>query len=222
MQTQHHQHGRKLFLIACAKTKRNTRSPARDLYRSPLFLKSLAYAEQHADDVLIVSAKHGLVELDDELDPYDLTIGDLDRSGRAWLSGKIDGAFARWRSRTLPILERGSIQVLAGDAYVRALMPTAVGSLGFRTPLAGLQIGERLAWLNTRLRPYHVLLVREFPDEPWRIEFGSFDKRDVVAEQADVADAGVFRSLIISTSDGTQETIDAAVAQITKLDEAKQ
>ena len=217
MQTQHHP--RKLFLIACAKTKRSTRSPARDLYRSPLFLKSLAYAEQHADDVLILSAKHGLVELDAELDPYDLTIGNLDRAGRKRLAGVIDRGFCRYIDRTGvgPI----STIVLAGDAYVRALMPTAIGWLGFRTPLAGLQIGERLAWLNERLRPYHVLLVRESADEDWRIEFGSFDKRDVVAEKADVAAAGVFRSMIITTSDGTQSAIDEAVAQIKRI-EAKQ
>ncbi|WP_365959388.1 DUF6884 domain-containing protein [Mesorhizobium sp.] len=58
-------------------------------YQGDLFKKSLAYARSlKPDAIYILSAKHGLVGLDDELDPYELTLAKMGvKERRAWAKG---------------------------------------------------------------------------------------------------------------------------------------
>lgn len=61
--------------ISCVKSKRSHRSRVEDLYTSPLFRKLLAYAKSlDPDRILVLSAKHGVLELDDEVNPYEMTL----------------------------------------------------------------------------------------------------------------------------------------------------
>jgi hypothetical protein len=57
--------GKEVFLLSCSATKLEKAAPARELYASPLFKKSLDYAERHCsdDNIAILSAKHYLVPL---------------------------------------------------------------------------------------------------------------------------------------------------------------
>lgn len=64
-------------IIACSASKLNRRAPARELYTGQLFCLSLAVAEQLATDVVVLSARHGVVPLDRELEPYDAALGDM-------------------------------------------------------------------------------------------------------------------------------------------------
>lgn len=71
---------RHLVLIPCAAAKLDTAAAARDLYDSANFRHALAAAEATAADqgdtkVMILSAEHGLVELDTVLAPYDTKMG---------------------------------------------------------------------------------------------------------------------------------------------------
>ncbi|MFI6168813.1 DUF6884 domain-containing protein [Nocardia sp. NPDC051052] len=75
-----------LFVIPCAARKFNRRAAARDLYTSPNFRLNLRAAEAaatadaayfgHLSAVVILSACHGLLPLDREIDPYDVRVGD--------------------------------------------------------------------------------------------------------------------------------------------------
>lgn len=73
-----------LFIIPCAATKTTHPAPAAHLYTSPHFRHTLATvtAEAAATDgptrVLILSARHGLIDPTTTLDPYNTTIGDPD------------------------------------------------------------------------------------------------------------------------------------------------
>lgn len=65
------------FIIPCGGAKLETASKARDLYVGQMFRNTIAAALaqcEAGDEVLILSAKHGLVRLDDVLDPYEQTI----------------------------------------------------------------------------------------------------------------------------------------------------
>ena len=62
---------KRVALVSCSAIKAAQTEKARDLYRSPLFKKALAYAERHFDEVRILSAKHGVVHPDERIDPYD-------------------------------------------------------------------------------------------------------------------------------------------------------
>jgi hypothetical protein len=65
-------------IIPCGAAKGDRRSAAKDLYLSSNFALTLTAALAVDDDVtvLILSALHGLLALDDEVDPYDVKMGD--------------------------------------------------------------------------------------------------------------------------------------------------
>ena len=59
---------KKVTLISCVSKKLDLKSKAQDLYQSPLFKKKLAYAEQiNSDEIYILSAKYGLLKLNDDI-----------------------------------------------------------------------------------------------------------------------------------------------------------
>lgn len=65
----------KIALIACTKSKMPYSCPAKELYsKSDLFRKEYIFAKTLADNIYILSAKHGLVSEDTILAPYDQTL----------------------------------------------------------------------------------------------------------------------------------------------------
>ncbi len=69
---------KKIVLISCASKKRPHKVKAEELYISPLFIGNLQYAKrQNPDSIFILSAKYGLLELDREIEPYNVTLNDL-------------------------------------------------------------------------------------------------------------------------------------------------
>ena len=136
-------------LVSCAKTKRESASPCRQLYKSPLFGLSLAHAEGTCDETFVISAAHGLLRLDDTVAPYDRVLGDLPKRERLAWGNRVAGSLAsRFPGLSL------HISILAGLEYAA---PIQRASLGHRwvieTPLARLSIGRRLAWLKERGKP---------------------------------------------------------------------
>lgn len=132
---------RKVVLISCVSRKRTRRCKARELYVSTLFKKNLQYAMKLAPhQIFILSAKHGLVELDDEIEPYDLTLNDLPTV-----------EIKRWANSVLQQLaERTDLKqdqfiFLAGTKYRRYLIPHLAH---VDVPLEGLRIGEQLRQLG--------------------------------------------------------------------------
>lgn len=136
--------GRTITLVACAATKLGRPAPARELYRSDLFAKASAYAQQ-LGEWYILSAAHGLVHPDTVLEPYDITLNDMTRAERMTWSCKVA---RQLRQRNI---QADRCVVLAGRSYRDLIM----GALRLRfaeveIPLQGLGIGhqkQRLAQL---------------------------------------------------------------------------
>ena len=64
-----------IYLISCCKEKLSYSAKAKDLYQSECFKKRLFEALSHnPDEILILSAKHHIVELDQVLEPYDVCL----------------------------------------------------------------------------------------------------------------------------------------------------
>ena len=64
-----------IYLISCCKEKLSYSAKAKDLYQSEGFKKRLSEALSHnPDEILILSAKHHIVELDHVLEPYDVCL----------------------------------------------------------------------------------------------------------------------------------------------------
>lgn len=130
-----------VVLISCASRKQRKTAPARDLYESDLFKKSLQYAEAMEPDlILVLSAEHHILRLDEEIAPYDTT---LNRMGA--------DEVCRWSEEVLDQLgeladlERDRFTILAGERYRKHLVPHLTNH---DVPLKGLRIGEQLSFLK--------------------------------------------------------------------------
>jgi len=132
---------KRIVLISCVSQKLSQRAKAKELYVSTLFKLNLKYAEKlEPDEIFILSAKHGLLSLDQQIEPYEQTLNNM-RSGEV----------KEWASRVFKqISEVCSIDdtefiFLAGDKYRKYLLPYLKNSL---IPLKGLRIGEQLQKLK--------------------------------------------------------------------------
>lgn len=138
--------GRINVLIACSGTKLAKPAPARSLYCSDLFRKSLAWAQAlGADQTMVLSAKHGVVQLDETLAPYDLTLTNMTAAERL-----------KWGERTwaalAPLIHPGdAIVFLAGLRYREHLIPRmfahGIDRQMILAPLQGMGIGQQKRWL---------------------------------------------------------------------------
>lgn len=125
-------------LVSCSKAKLKKAAPARDLYSpSFVFSRSARYVESRCDEWFVLSAKHGLVEPDTVLEPYDDTLAGAPKKVReAWasrvraeLANRFDG-------------QRVKYILMAGSSYAGA-----VAGLDVEEPLRGLGTGHRRKWL---------------------------------------------------------------------------
>jgi hypothetical protein len=149
-------HDRIACLVGCGKSKGDAPAPARTMYTSPLFRKSLELAELLGDRAFVTSARHGLVELDEVISPYDSTLNGASRFVRAsWGHEIVDALEARALGSASCLL----VVTLMGAAYSDPIVEEierrrANGSPRFARPtvlMSGLEVGERLAFLNRAL-----------------------------------------------------------------------
>jgi hypothetical protein len=141
-----------IALIACTKSKADDVLPAALLYRSPLFRKSLLYALGKTDRVYILSAKHGVLQLADSIEPYELSIKRLSATEKkAWVTKVSD-------QLTKLISAVDKVHILAGLEYTAPLLPI-FQSIGCRiiSPLAGKSLGQRISWLRVNNREPELL-----------------------------------------------------------------
>ena len=135
---------KKIVLLSCVATKLPQPAPARELYSSPLFKKSLQYAETlNPDDIVILSAKYYVIPLTKIIGPYNKTLLDMpDKEVREWgvqvlkiLADKYD-------------LNNDHFIILAGAKYRKYITP---GLAHWEAPLTGLRIGQQMAWYVKKL-----------------------------------------------------------------------
>ncbi len=132
-----------IVLISCVSKKLACRAKARDIYVSPLFRLNLAYGRSlQPDAIYVLSAKHGLLALEDEIAPYDLTLNTMGTGQvRVWAAGVVAQLSA------VGDLERDRFVFLAGDKYRKFLIPRLTH---YEVPMQGLTIGRQLQFLSKR------------------------------------------------------------------------
>lgn len=124
---------KRLGLIGCSESKLATAAPARSIYTSQLFRMTLAYAETTCDRVVVLSAKHGLIELDQVIKPYDMTIRKFNRDQKSAWTKKVIAQLITYR--------RWQFVYLAGAVYINGL-PDG------EQPMKGLDVLQRYTWLS--------------------------------------------------------------------------
>jgi len=73
---------KRIALVSCVKTKRNSAVAAKDMYISQLFVGMRRYAEQNSDDWFILSAEHGVLQPDQVIAPYERTLKTMSKLKR--------------------------------------------------------------------------------------------------------------------------------------------
>jgi len=136
---------KKIILISCVSKKGDKKTKAKDLYKSPLFVKSLAYAQKiNPDKIYILSALHHLLELDTEIEPYNLTLNNMTKSNKTnW------GKIVIEQLKKVADIKNDKFIILAGQNY---LAPIQNCLTNIETPLNGKKIGERLQFLTNQLK----------------------------------------------------------------------
>jgi hypothetical protein len=134
----------RIALISCCAKKRDRPSMAKELYISPLFKMSYKYANKlDPDKIFILSAKHGLLETKDIIEPYDKTLNKMSKIEKEDWNRKV---MAKLREST--DFEKDDFIFIAGKSYRQGL-------IGFlkkvQIPLEGLGIGRQLKWLKMKI-----------------------------------------------------------------------
>ena len=124
----------KVALISCTSSKKGYPCKASEMYSpSPRFALAYKYAKQVADEVYVLSAKHGLLCENEVIEPYNETLNDkstLER--RLWARGVLESLEEKYS------LETDEFIILAGRVYNEFL----VSSLKRHSlPLEGQSMG---------------------------------------------------------------------------------
>ena len=134
----------KIILISCSSKKSIHKQKAEALYISTLFRFSLAYAKKlKPDKIFILSAKHGLVNLNDEIAPYNETLND-----------KTASDIKIWAEKVILELEKLTnlgddlFIFFTGKKYRKYILPHVKN---YEIPLKGLRIGEQLQFLKVKI-----------------------------------------------------------------------
>lgn len=138
--------GKNIFLVSCVKPKRGYPSPAKDLYLSDWFKKASRYASQNTDEWFILSAKYFLVNPEQVIEPYDLTLKSMN------VEEKKEWANHVYQMIKLLISSEDKIFFLAGQDYRKYLIPLLQhDGFAVNVPMEGLRIGEQKSWLKSKL-----------------------------------------------------------------------
>ena len=138
-----------IVLISCVKKKKATKDKAKNLYISSLFQKYWKYAQSlNSDKIFILSAKYGLLDPEQIIEPYDESLNNISsRNRKVWA----DKVLNQMRAAGLN-LEKDRFTILAGKNYRQYL----IGEQKIKyaeTPLADIGgIGKILSYLNTHIQ----------------------------------------------------------------------
>ena len=133
-----------IVLISCVSKKLNKKVKAKDLYVSPLFKFNLRYAQSlKPKNIFILSAKYGLVGLEQMIVPYEKTLNRMKANEiKKWAENIIK------QLKKVSNLEKDTFIFLAGEKYREYLIPHIKN---YKIPLKGLGIGKQLKWLKNKI-----------------------------------------------------------------------
>lgn len=145
-----------IVLIACASKKQNKKAKAKDLYVSTLFQYSLKYSYSlNPDKIFVLSALHHLLDLETEIEPYDVTLSNVPkakrRPGLKILNAEEKKVWGKEVVNMLSIqsdLQHDKYIVLAGQEYIK---PIKANIKYLDDRLSGFRQGERVKYLKGQL-----------------------------------------------------------------------
>jgi cytoplasmic iron level regulating protein YaaA (DUF328/UPF0246 family) len=114
------------------------------MYISPLFKSAYKYAMKlGADKIFILSAKYGLLEETDLIEPYNETLNKKPIAERKAWASKVLSSLSQAAN-----LQLDEFIILAGERYRQYLVEHIAN---FSVPLKGLSIGKQLSFYKENL-----------------------------------------------------------------------
>lgn len=134
-----------IVCLSCVKSKRAHPCTAEDMYISPLFRGMLSYAKNlNPKKVFILSAKYGLLALNDIIEPYEKTLKNMETSERkAWALDVLE------KLRKETDLTSDRFIFLAGMPYRENLVQHIKH---YDVPMEGMPFGRQLQWLGEQVK----------------------------------------------------------------------
>ena len=134
----------RIALISCTSSKKDYACQAKELYsESATFRLEYELANILAEEIYILSAKHGIVAKDTVLAPYDYTLMHKSKDIKTQWSSKVLS-----QMREMFSIEEDEFIILAGNDYCEYLLPSIKK---YWLPLKGKRQGERQPMLRQLL-----------------------------------------------------------------------
>ena len=133
--------------ISCVKEKRIGKHKAKDLYTSDFFKKSIGYCSSKYDSVFILSAKFGLLDLEDTIENYEMTLNDFSKDEKIKWSTMVHEQIKN------KINDSDDLYFYVGNNYRKHLLPMLNNN--YYVPLEGKGIGEQLQYLKNNMERKH-------------------------------------------------------------------
>lgn len=133
----------RIGLVGCVKSKRAEPAAAMDLYTSNLFVGRRRWVERSCDRWYVLSALHGLLDPETQIEPYDVALKDAGRPERRAWSRRVLGQLRD----ELGGLEGHTFELHAGSDYLDYGIAAGLMAAGATVdrPFEGLSLGEQLS-----------------------------------------------------------------------------
>jgi hypothetical protein len=148
---------KRIVLISCVSRKGTTKAKAKELYKGPLFKNSLAYGiSLKPDKIFILSALHHLLDLDTEIEAYNVTLSNIPKNKRkADLKILTAKEKLNWGKKVIEQLkkeadlQKDEFVLLAGQEYIKSIEGYITNN-NLKKPLEGKRIGERIKFMQNK------------------------------------------------------------------------
>jgi hypothetical protein len=134
-----------VVLLMCGKNKLPCKAKVKDLYTSGRFRKSIEYAETLTtkDNIFVLSAKHGVLDLDREIEPYNKSIYKMNSDEKnEWANMVIAQLESRYD------INNDRFVFLTDDYYNEPIYPKLKN---FELPLKSMDQKDHWCWFNNKL-----------------------------------------------------------------------
>ena len=133
------ENGNCTYIVSCVSAKSEYSCEAGEMYQSVWFKKAIEFIG--ARDYYIISAKYGLLHPHDFIQPYNLSLYDLDVKTRVEWGKSVSKSI----QKKIPYNQ--TIVFLAGKTYIKYIIGH-LNNYKVGTPLKGLGIGQQLKWFG--------------------------------------------------------------------------
>ena len=134
-------------VVNCGSEKKSFKCKAKDIYTGSLFVASRKFAQSNYEQYCILSAKHHVLLPNDEIEPYDMFLGNFSKQEKQeW-----------WKETAKQLLEKfpegTEFDFYVGQTYLEGVIPILENKgVKCNCYLNDLGMGYKIQWFNQHTR----------------------------------------------------------------------